>query len=172
MEFKHALQLINHPMLSEDAPMVWADLGAGGGLFTNALASKLAQGSKIYAVDKKPKLVNTQNQSKVEIETVKADFLSAKMDIGMLDGILMANSLHFVAKKVEFLRGLQSLFRNGGCFLIVEYDMNITNPWVPYPIPFKSLHHLFAGLGYQVIDKIHEHPSKYHQANIYSVLVK
>jgi trans-aconitate methyltransferase len=172
MEFKHALQLINHPMLTGDAPMVWADLGAGAGLFTNALASKLAAGSKIYAVDKKPKLLNTEKQSKVEIEIVKADFVSEKMNIGKVDGILMANALHFVAEKMEFLSGLQSLFRNGGYFLIIEYDMSWSNPWVPYPIPFKSLHQLFSTLGYQLIDKIHEHPSKYHQANIYSALIK
>jgi hypothetical protein len=33
-------------------PAVWADLGAGGGTFTRALAARLGPGGRIYAVDR------------------------------------------------------------------------------------------------------------------------
>ncbi|MGZ5133991.1 MAG: class I SAM-dependent methyltransferase [Flavitalea sp.] len=172
MELEHAVQLVNHPFISQSTPSIWADLGAGAGLFTTALASKLAPGSKIYAVDKSVKLSNAQKDSQVQIENIKADFTSEKMNIGNLDGILMANSLHYVPNKMEVLTSLRSLFRHGGCFVIIEYDMSTANAWVPYPITFQALQVLFSNLGYRSIEKIHVHPSKYQRASIYSAVVK
>ena len=171
MDFEHALQLINHPVVSKTAQSIWADLGAGAGLFTNALASKLTPGSKIYAVDKTVELSVVVKNSMVEIENITADFTSDKLSMGNLDGILMANSLHFVLKKMEFLASVRPLLKNTGCFLIIEYDLSTANAWVPYPLAFQSLQPLFSSIGFQKIEKIHEHPSRYHRADIYSALI-
>ena len=173
MELRHALRLIDHPFISPTTPAIWADLGAGRGLFTYALASKLAGGSKIFAVDKQVKISKERLwEGKVEIENIQADFTSAKFNIGPLDGILMANSLHFVSDKNSFITQIRTALKDTGCFLIVEYDMSISNKWVPYPIGFQSLKQLFSKLGYQFLEKIQEYPSKYQRANIYSVLIK
>ena len=48
--------------------------------------------------------------------------------------IVMANSLHFVrdADKAGVLRRLLSHLRPGGRFILVEYDADAGNQWVPY----------------------------------------
>ncbi|MBC7828207.1 MAG: methyltransferase type 11 [Chitinophagaceae bacterium] len=173
MQPEQALDLIRHPAITVDFPTNWADLGSGSGLFSHALASLLVPGSKIFAIDKNTGIFERhQKTNEVIIETMEADFITESLKIHDLDGILMANSLHFVAGKIDFISKLSSYFAKQECFLIVEYDMDMSNPWVPFPISFHSLQKLFQDLDYHFIQKIDELPSRYNRSNIYSALVK
>ncbi len=172
MQLKEAIKLINHPAIFQFGKMVWADFGCESGLFTHALVRRLAPGSKVYAIDRDLKLFQKKEKNpEVIIEMMRSDFIQDKLHIDKLDGILMANSLHFVPNKTAFLKNCGLLFKNKGCFLIVEYDMDEPNPWVPYPISFRVIDGLFKSVGYQHVHKIDEMPSKYHRANIYSALM-
>ncbi len=51
MELSTAINLIDTTHLTTQTAQRWADLGAGSGLFTRALASYLQPGSSILAVD-------------------------------------------------------------------------------------------------------------------------
>jgi hypothetical protein len=51
-----------------------------------------------------------------------------------LDGMLLANVLHFVRDREKVLGRLVSLLRAGGRVVIVEYDRRVASRWVPYPI--------------------------------------
>lgn len=173
MHAKKALQLIKHPAVSSIHPSTWADFGSGTGLFTHALSFLLAPGSRIIAVDKNIRAFERRQQAdQVKIEKLQADFTDDLIDVSELDGILMANSLHFVSNKIAFLRKLNAYFRHEACFLVVEYDTDAANDWVPYPISFQSIGELFVALGFSFIEKIDEVPSRYNRSNIYSVLIK
>ena len=50
----------------------------------------------------------------------------------------MANSLHFQADHVSVVRRVASLLRPGGRFVLVEYDADRGNPWVPHPLSFET----------------------------------
>ena len=121
---------------------VWADLGAGTGTFTRALAYLLPQ-ARIYAVDRNPsalaKLGRWLHQDGVTLVPVTADFTGPldlpELGTDPLDGLLFANSLHYVADPVPVLRSLVTRLRPGGRVVIVEYDRRAANRWVPYPIP-------------------------------------
>jgi len=56
-------------------------------------------------------------------------------------------------------------------FLIVEYDTDIANPWVPYPLSFNTIKTLFVTTGFHSINKINEIPSRFNRAKIYSVFI-
>ena len=117
---------------------VWADLGAGTGTFTRALRSLLSPGSRIYAMDSDPSAIVALRKIGDDVIPIQADFtktfaLSAPDDIS-LDGILLANALHFVPDASGTLARLVKLLRPGGRVVIVEYDRRAANPWVPYPI--------------------------------------
>lgn len=135
---------------------VWADLGAGEGTFTRALANLLEPGSRIYAVDRDKSALSwidrAQSSDKAQIVPVVDDF-SRAFDIAesvktLLDGMLFANSLHFVADQSAVLARLTGWLRPGGRVVLVEYDQRGPNRWVPYPIPVESLRTLaqVAGL--------------------------
>ena len=83
----------------------------------------------------------------------------------------MANSLHYVKEKDLFIRKTQTYLKEGGCFIIIEYDTEISNTWVPFPVSYNSLNKLFEKEGFGV-KKLNEKPSIYRRENIYSVLIR
>jgi ubiquinone/menaquinone biosynthesis C-methylase UbiE len=173
MELQEAISLIQYKRPDTTEAQIWADLGCGQGLFTYALADGLQLGSVIYAIDDNLsalKKINSTN--KTTIKTLKADFIKDDLELSNLDGILMANSLHYVKDKSAFIRKAIGCMKEKNNFLIVEYDTDKSVPiWVPYPISFTSLKKIFSEAGYTSIKKLHERPSVYNRGNIYSALI-
>jgi ubiquinone/menaquinone biosynthesis C-methylase UbiE len=121
-----------------DAGSIWAEIGAGTGTFTRALRSLLPRESRIYAIDNDAQAVVELGQIGTGVIPVEADF---SRDIAWpgesppsLDGLLLANALHFVREAEIVLRRLVRPVRPGGRVVIVEYDRRAANPWVPHPI--------------------------------------
>jgi ubiquinone/menaquinone biosynthesis C-methylase UbiE len=164
------------PTAPAPSPSRWADLGSGSGLFTTALASLLPPHSTIYAIDRNPSPATRATPSTpttVSIQSIKADFVKTTLPLPELDGILMANSLHYVRDKTALIRNLQrNNLRPRHNFIIIEYDTDRPTPiWVPYPISFTTLQTLFKDLGYQTITRLAEQPSVYNRNLIYSALI-
>jgi hypothetical protein len=85
-----------------------------------------------------------------------------------VDGILMANSLHFIQDQHRFLRRLLSVT---DCFLIVEYERSKPSPWVPYPVGFERLSEFFSKAGAERVEKLATRQSRF-GGTIYSALAK
>jgi ubiquinone/menaquinone biosynthesis C-methylase UbiE len=173
MLLKEAIALLQHPDFKRKGKQVWADLGCGDGLFTYALASLLSPQSMIYAIDNNAAaLQKISSTPDVSIQTLKLDFVNESLNISNLDGIFMANSLHYVKDKIAFLAKASGYMKQVSSFFIVEYDLDIpVSTWVPYPISFQSLEKLFIKAGYTSITKLHERPSVYGRGNIYSAII-
>ncbi|WP_143306757.1 class I SAM-dependent methyltransferase [Chitinophaga vietnamensis] len=162
-------------LIQQDIPpqaTLWTDLGCGSGLFTRALATMLAKGSTIYAIDTQPSLHAETTSGGVAIQPMTLDFVKDPLPLPALNGVLMANALHYVKDKPAFLRKLQAGLQPGAVFLIVEYDTDTPVPtWVPYPLSFTSLKKLFATAGYQQVKPLGRRPSVYGRAEIYAAWI-
>ncbi|MEO9022965.1 MAG: class I SAM-dependent methyltransferase [Ginsengibacter sp.] len=173
MTLQEAITLIQNEDIISDRKSVWADLGCGSGLFTYALANLLHEKSIVYAIDKNvSSFKKIASFKSITVKPVELDFENQEFSFCNLDGILMANSLHFVKDKMKFLEKIKSYLDNKGCFLIVEYDTEISNHWVPYPISFLSLKELFKDAGYTSVIKINERPSAFNRGNLYSAMIR
>lgn len=71
-----------------------------------------------------------------DVEYINADF-TRQLDLPPLDGIVMANSLHFIRKKDPVLQLVRGYLRPGGRLLLVEYNADSGNMWVPYPFSYS-----------------------------------
>jgi ubiquinone/menaquinone biosynthesis C-methylase UbiE len=172
MELNDAIELIRCDQLSQTTPSNWADLGAGAGLFTAALSHFLQPGSIIYAIDNKPSAKINNVKAGVHTIIQQADFVDDPFSFKDLDGIIIANALHYVRDKEALIKKLQYYLKPEGLLLVLEYDTDRPVPvWVPYPTSYKTLQQLFERQGYTRIRKLQERSSLYGRANIYAALI-
>jgi trans-aconitate methyltransferase len=161
MTKSEAVTLISKGIDNNDLPQHWADLGCGTGLFTEALAHRLPAKSAITAIDVNQQYLPPTMGNQVSVHFQKTDFVTTDIGVSSLDGILMANVLHFVRDKKALIQKLEKQVNSGAQFLVIEYDHSRANQWEPYPLPFTALQELFIGLGYIYIEKIGERHSIY-----------
>lgn len=162
------MQHTDHLGLIRDgvAPGVWADLGSGDGAFTLALADLLGPAGRIVSVDRDAGALRRQRQAietrfpETDVEYLRADF-TVGIPLPSLDGVLMANSLHFVRRKEPFLARVRGWLRPGGRVLLVEYDADRGNPWVPHPLSYPTWERVAAASGFEATRLLARVPSRY-----------
>jgi len=172
MKFTDGIKLISHPALQPGKPTQWADLGCGAGFFTNVLSSLLAKASTIYAIDEDAAAVKKVKVAEgVYLNTYTSNFIQSPFPFGVIDGIMLANALHYVRDKNNFTQKLKLHLAPGAVLLLVEYDTTNSNAWVPYPISFSVLKELCLQHGFTSIEKINQMPSAFGRSNMYAALV-
>jgi ubiquinone/menaquinone biosynthesis C-methylase UbiE len=172
MDLHSAITLIRSPLIDATGPARWADVGAGSGLFTNALARLLYPDSEIYAVDKKSMREFPDLPKTVHLHRLQLDFTLNDLPFSNLDGILMANFLHFVKDRTAFVQKLKTVLKTEGMLIVVEYDTDIpVSGWVPYPLGFLTLKELFNSAGFGKVERLGEYPSVYGRT-MYSAAIR
>jgi ubiquinone/menaquinone biosynthesis C-methylase UbiE len=173
MELTKAIDLIIKGVNQQGPPQTWADLGAGTGLFSRALSALLPEKSIIHAVDKdyKPgQQIRSENAAN-KILLIKKDFTASPLAFAGCDGLIMANSLHFVKNKLTFLQQIKSILQPEGRIIIVEYDTDQSNQWVPWPISCKNLQQFVMKNGLGNLQKLAEQTSAYQSGGMYAALI-
>ncbi len=146
----------------------WADLGSGEGAFTLALRELLGPDAEIISIDKDRSSLEEQKERfedkfpNSNVQYIHADFTqSFNPSFSSLDGIVMANALHFFRDKERILRDLSGYLKSNGKFILVEYNVDSGNMWVPYPISFESFRALAARAGLSEPRLVATKPSRF-----------
>lgn len=135
---------------------VWADFGSGRGAFTLALADLIGSSGEIYSFDKNQRALSDQERAMEarfperepgSTHYIVADF-TQPIQMPPLDGLMMANALHFTRDKDGVLQLIRSYLKPGGRFILVEYNIAAGNPWVPYPISYPKWEQLAGNNGF------------------------
>ncbi len=144
----------------------WLELGAGEGAFTLALADVLGPGGAIVALDRDSRPLESGR------ERVAAAFPATTLRVevgdftrtippGPFDGVLAVNSLHFVRDRQSVLAAIRAVLREDGRLVVVEYDTDDGNPWVPHPFSFTRWRLEAAAAGFVDVRRIHRVPSRF-----------
>jgi ubiquinone/menaquinone biosynthesis C-methylase UbiE len=153
---------------------VWADLGSGTGAFTLALADLIGAEGEIYSIDENRSALRTQERlmraafPMVTVHYIVADF-TRRLDLPPLDGVVMANSLHFQRAKEPVLGLVRSYMRPGGRLILLEYGTDRGNRWVPYPLSYPTWEHLARDSDFVGTRLLATRPSRF-LGHIYSAL--
>ncbi len=121
----------------------WADLGSGTGAFTLALADLIGPAGEIYSVDKDQGALREQERTMrarfpgMTVHYLVADF-TRSLELPQLDGIVMANALHFQRNKDVVVQMVRRYLRPGGRLILIEYNADRGNMWVPYPLSYST----------------------------------
>jgi ubiquinone/menaquinone biosynthesis C-methylase UbiE len=131
----------------------WADFGAGTGAFTLALRDLVGPEATIYAVDKdrgalqRLEAAHRRFSSAGRLIPLNQDF-SHSLDLPPLDGVVAANSLHYFKDREKILRHVRGFLKPSGALLLVEYNVDTGNLWVPHPFSFKTFRSLAVQAGF------------------------
>jgi SAM-dependent methyltransferase len=134
--------------------------------FTLALADLLGETGQIYSIDLDAGALREQTRvlqarfPTVRVQTVTADF-TRPLDLPPLDGIVMANALHFVRDKNPVIAQLYRYLKPGGRLLMVEYNVDRGNAWVPYPFSYSTWAELAAKHGFTETRLLTTQPSRF-----------
>ena len=146
---------------------VYADFGAGSGAFTLALRELIGLHADIYVVDKDQRALHdlekahrTEFGTSQNVHAMRADFTRA-LALPPLDGIVMANSLHFFKDKEKVLHHIRSFLKLHGVFLLVEYNVDSGNLWVPHPLSFETYQTLAPRAGFTEPRLLAKAPSRF-----------
>ena len=158
----------DHVALIRDgvAPGVWADLGSGAGAFTLALADLLGPGARIVSVDRDGGSLCRQRDAMAArfpdaaVDYRLADFTRA-LDMPELDGVVMANSLHFLRRKEPVLAAVLGWLRPGARLVVVEYDTDHGSSWVPHPLAYPTWERFADANGFEGTRLLARVPSRY-----------
>ena len=145
---------------------VWADLGSGSGAFTLALTDLVGAQAEIYSVDKDAGALREQERAmhthfpQSQVHYQQADF-TTQLQLPPLDGIVMANSLHFHHQKDAILKLLHDYLKPRGRLLLVEYNVDQGNMWVPYPLSYETWEALAKKNGFVETCFLAAYPSRF-----------
>jgi SAM-dependent methyltransferase len=145
---------------------VWADFGSGTGAFTLALADLIGPSGVIYSIERDRSALAQQERSMLErfpnsiVHYRRADF-TRPIDLPTLDGIVMANALHFQHGPQAIVQLLKSYLRPQGRFILVEYNIEQGNSAVPYPVSYRMWSELAQRCGFTRTRLLMTRPSRF-----------
>lgn len=170
MKLAEAVRLIERGVDSKST--VWADLGAGGGTFTLALDEILGYNGVVFSVDRNLEIL--RNKIRVQymrstIHLYEENFIQPMPFLPPLDGILLANALHYVKDQESFLTSLvENYLKPRGTLIVVEYDRFEADRWVPYPLPLPYFERLASQIGLTLPEEIGRKRSVFGNQDLYA----
>jgi precorrin-6B methylase 2 len=134
---------------------VWADFGAGSGAFTLALRDVAGPDAEIIAIDRDRTSLQTLGASMerhfpgTRLRLLQAD-ISSRLTLPPLDGIIAANAIHYIPTRnhVALLHRWMKYLRPEGRLIVVEYDSETGNRWVPYPMSHTAFQERARAAGF------------------------
>lgn len=166
MNHEDHVGLLRRGVTDSPAGGVWAELGAGDGAFTLALAELLGTGTTLYTVDRdgaalaRGAVATRSRYPGVNLIARSGDF-TRSLSLPPLDGLLMANALHFIRDQAALLRRLVCCLKPEGRFLLVEYNVDQGNRWVPHPVSFVTWATLAREVGFGRVELLDRRPSRF-----------
>lgn len=145
---------------------VWADLGAGSGAFTLALRDLLGPDVTIYAVDRDGEALRRNEAAMRSAFPAAAVFyrtadFTRQLELPEMDGVLLANSLHFQRDQAGAMLAIRGYLKPGGRVLVVEYNTDASSGPVPYPVPYERWETLSREAGLRNTRLLHRRPSRF-----------
>lgn len=164
MQHSEHVNLIKNAITQKSG--IWADFGSGDGAFTLAIRDLAGPDAEIYSIDKNVFRLKNQKEAFIRqfpstnIHYIEKDFAN-NLQLPLLDGILMANSLHYVKDQLIFLKSIRKYFKPHGKLLLVEYNITEGNQWVPYPVAFPTFEKLANNAEFTNIELLEKISSSY-----------
>jgi ubiquinone/menaquinone biosynthesis C-methylase UbiE len=139
--------------------MCVADVGAGTGYFSRYLSAAVGEGGTVFAVDTEPRLIvhlreRAERERTPNVVPVLASADDARLPAGMVDRVLVVDTLHHIDDRVTYLRRLQRVLKPGGRIAVIDFKKDADVPVGPPAEHRLARDHVveeFESAGYKLI---------------------
>jgi ubiquinone/menaquinone biosynthesis C-methylase UbiE len=162
------------PGLLNNPTGIWVDAASGDGVFAETLIEQSPSTITVIGLDLRLSAAQRFRNAVCRVVNngvaLQAD-LSSPLPVRSVDGILVANGLHFFQEKqqAEILRNFARALKDGGSLIIVEYNTARPTAAVPFPIPIQSMDRLLITSGFEHVQNTSRVRSSY-LGEMYAVL--
>lgn len=166
MEVAEAIRILEPSIDRRDG--TWVDLGAGDGLFTQALVRSLDPDALIVAVEKDARALRHLHSLALPADGPRVRVLDEDVrriadyfEPASLTGAVLGNLLHFLRDPGNLLSTLHDLLAPDGRAVVFEYQHRRRSPWVPWPISEEELMAVAAESGFAGFTVTGRRPSRF-----------
>lgn len=139
--------------------MCVADVGAGTGYFSRYLSAAVGERGTVFVVDTEPNLVvhlreRAEREQAPNVVPILASADNPRLPAGMVDLVLIVDTLHHIDDRVNYLRRSQRFLKPGGRIAVIDFKKDADVPVGPPPEHRLARDHVveeFRSAGYKLI---------------------
>lgn len=145
-----------------------ADIGAGGGYFTEKFAGRVGPGGRVYATDVQDALLKKLRQRVAEhrlenVTVVHAAFDDPTLPEGACDLAFFSSVYKEIGNRADYMRRLAKTLKPSGRVAILEYRMDVRAPGPPpkYRLPEEQVIEEMTRAGFALQERFDFLPREY-----------
>ena len=139
--------------------MCVADLGAGTGYFSRYLSAAVGERGTVFAIDTEPNLVvylreRAEREQRPNVVPILASADNPRLPAGMVDLVLIVDTVHHIDDRVDYTRRLQRALKPGGRVVVIDFkkDADISvGPPAEHRLARAQVIEEFQSAGYKLI---------------------
>ena len=159
-------QIIAALELSKEA--VVADIGAGGGYFTERFSRYLEPAGYVYATDVQERMMRRLRERVIKRGMRNVEVIRGKFDHPMLpphccDLVFFSSVYKEIDDRVDYMRRIKKVLKSGGRVALIEYKPAVWNlgPPMDMRLPQEQVIREMADAGFEVIQRYDFLPREY-----------
>jgi ubiquinone/menaquinone biosynthesis C-methylase UbiE len=147
---------------------VVADIGAGGGYFTEKLARRLAPSGHVYATDVQEVMIKNlrkrvAQQALTNVTVIRAGFDDPMLPSASCDLALFSSVYKEIQEREEYMKKIRTALKQNGRVAILEYRPEEPSPGPPrrYRLPETRVVAEMEAAGFRLLDRFEFLPREY-----------
>ena len=159
-------QVLNALQLSEGS--VVADIGAGGGYFTEKLSRSVSASGHIYATDVQDVMIRklekrVQKHGLENVSVIRGEFHDPKLPARKCDWLFFSSVYKEIDERVAYMKTARQALKNKGRVAIIEYRMDAKEPGPPrkYRLSEQQVIAEMEAGGFRLVERFDFLPREY-----------
>jgi ubiquinone/menaquinone biosynthesis C-methylase UbiE len=113
-----------------------ADLGAGTGYFIRYLSGAVGDAGSVFAIEVEPNLIThlrerAEKEQTRNVVPILASADNPRLPAGMVDVVLIVDTLHHIDDRIAYLRRLRHVLKPGGRIVVIDFKKDDDIPVGP-----------------------------------------
>jgi len=138
---------------------VVADIGAGGGYFTEKFSRRVGANGHVYATDVQPVMIRklkqrVERRALANVTVVRGEFDDPRLPDGSCNLVFFSSVYKEISNRVAYMKRVRQTLKENGRVAILEYRLDTKAPGPPrkYRLPERQVVTEFQAAGFRLVE--------------------